>query len=167
MGDPIPKLRTHEPTLLELTAELDGLTRLMEQYCSHHAKLEEERDKRYQASIEGIRTQTAMSFAASEKAIEKAENNAEKWRDNSNEWRTAMNDREIKFATKPEVEAKLATVSAEIASLNISRSGSIGVQEGTKGVKDESRANIAIIVSIIVGLLSFIGLIVVVLKSHP
>jgi hypothetical protein len=164
MSEPTVKIRTHEPTLFELTAELDSLAMLMAQYCSHNAKLEEEREKRWDVTIAAMKNETALSFTWSEKAIGKAEANAEKWRDNSNEWRTAMNDREIKFATKSEVTAELATLQSEIANLNVRSSGNIGVQEGTKQGKEESRGSLLAVVIIMGTLISLIGAAVVIMN---
>lgn len=86
-------------------------------------------EQRFQASEKAVvdalaaqEKQTRASFAASEAAINKADINAEKWRANANEWRAAMMDRENKFASRVETDAKLEAVKAEIAALKESRS---------------------------------------------
>jgi hypothetical protein len=69
---------------------------------------------------------TNAAFLASEKAITKADVNAEKWRENANEWRASMLDREIKFASKAEMEAELKAIRSEISGLRESRAQSAG-----------------------------------------
>ena len=74
---------------------------------------------------------TAAAFLASEKAILKADANAEKWRENANEWRASMLDREIKFASRTEMEAEFKGIRVEIASLRESRATGAGHSTGT------------------------------------
>jgi hypothetical protein len=88
------------------------------------------------------------ALAAAEKAVEKAEANAEKWRANANEWRAAMQDREVKFAQKSEVEGRLSVLDKSYAEVRNLLSVGGGAQQGTKAVKDESRANMAVIIAI-------------------
>lgn len=81
--------RTHEPSLRELCAELDGFRELME-----------ERNKAYlQLGAEKERSAAAI-LALTKEAGALAERNAEKWRDNANEWRQAMSDKDRNFVTK-------------------------------------------------------------------
>lgn len=164
-------IRTHEPTLRELTAELDGLKDLFNDYCKNHEKLEIERDRRYaerdnanrvsvDAALKAADTLNKANSDSSEKAIQKAETNAEKWRDNSNEWRTAMNDRENKFATKSEVQIEVASLRAAIANLRESRDQGVGTQVG----KDDSRNVVLIIIAVIGSLIGMAGFLVMILR---
>lgn len=73
---------------------------------------------------------TNAAFAASEKAILKADANAEKWRENANEWRASMLDREVKFASRPEMDAEMKALRAEIAGLRESRATGAGRSSG-------------------------------------
>ncbi len=129
--------RTHEPSLRELTAELDGLRRETAARFDGLAKIMDERDRRYQeraesgktavdAALKAADTFNTATFAASEKAVAKSEINAEKWRDNANEWRGAMIDRETKFASRVEVDNEMKNVQKEIASLKETRSQTTG-----------------------------------------
>ena len=134
----------------------------------HRAVIErvmDERDRLYDTRFKAAETAmsaalvaqerfTAAAFLSSEKAIQKAETNAEKWRENANEWRSAMMDRETKFASRSEVEARFETVLAAIASLKETRAEA----HGGKAFKDDSRATIAMVLSVI-------GLVVVVVRA--
>ncbi len=106
------------------------------------------------AALSANKELTSAAFASSEKAIQKAEANAEKWRENANEWRSAMMDRETKFAARTEMEARFETVLSAIASLKETRAEGMG----GKLFKDDSRATIAMVLSVI-------GLIVVLFKA--
>lgn len=74
---------------------------------------------------------TNAAFLASEKAITKADANAEKWRENANEWRASMLDREVKFASRPEMEAEMKGMRAELSSLKESRDKGDGRASGS------------------------------------
>lgn len=133
--------RTHEPSLRELTGQLDDLKELLLAKHQSIIQVMDERDKLYtdranssktavDAALKAAETLTNASFAASEKAIGKADANAEKWRENANEWRAAMQDREVKFAARIEMDNEFKNLRAELASLKESRSQVTGRSEG-------------------------------------
>ena len=66
------------------------------------------------------------ALISAKEAVLVAEQNAEKWRMNANEWRGSMLDRETKFASRVEVDAKFETVVAQIASLKETRAEGAG-----------------------------------------
>ncbi len=72
---------------------------------AHLMALIEANDRRYADNFESQEKAVKAALAASEKAVEVAQENAEKWRSNANEWRASMTDREGRFATRSEVEA--------------------------------------------------------------
>ena len=69
------------------------------------------------------------ALTAAKQAVEKEERNSEKWRQSANEWRQSMLDREIKFASRNEVEAELKGLRAEIQSLKETRAEGIGSKQ--------------------------------------
>lgn len=100
-----------------------------------------ERDLRYEqrfhaqeaAVISALAAQkelTGAAFASSEKAITKADINSEKWMLNANEWRASMLDREEKFASRIEMNAKLESLSTAIVHLEKSNAASQAKGEG-------------------------------------
>src|SRR5678816_4366067 len=75
----------------------------------------------------------AAALAAAEKAVGKAEANAEKWRENANEWRGSMMDREVKFASKEQIETEFRGIRQELASLKETRA-----PDGCRGTPSRS-----------------------------
>jgi hypothetical protein len=88
-------------------------------------------DKAVSAALAAQEKATAAAFAASEKQVAKAEGNAEKWRENANEWRASMLDREVRFASRSEMDAELKAVRAELMSLKESRDRGDGRSSGS------------------------------------
>lgn len=82
------------------------------------------------AALAAQKELTSAAFAASEKAIQKAEANAAKWQDNANEWRGSMKDREMQFAPRLEVEGEFRALRAEISALRSSRDEGSGRRLG-------------------------------------
>ena len=170
-----PNGRTHEPSLRELTTELDGLRKLLEARVDAIREVVDERDRLYKerdearrtavdAALTAVKDQTKASFDASEKAIVKSDVNAEKWRENANEWRESMLDREVKFAAKSEVSAELGGIRNDIAGLTKSRDEFRGGTAGSHSVGADVRANIAIAVSV-VGLIAMLVAVVLTLTK--
>lgn len=133
-------LQSHVEKLEALIAERDRL------YSERHTSSQ----SAVTAALVAAKEQTNAAFAASEKAIGKAEINAEKWRENANEWRSAMMDREIKFSPRSEVENEFKSLRQEIAGLAKSRDEGMGSRSGTT----ELRAWAVAVISVIVALFS-------------
>lgn len=97
--------RTHEPSLREVTVELDGLRDLLD-----------ERERRYDERITDIKAATeqrfqstdkatAAAFAASEKAITKAESAQGDYNARSNEFRGQLADQASTLMPRAEAES--------------------------------------------------------------
>lgn len=56
-----------------------------------------DQEKRFLDALNAQKEAVGIAFAASEKAVLAAEENAKGWRQNANEWRGAMTDRERDF----------------------------------------------------------------------
>jgi septal ring factor EnvC (AmiA/AmiB activator) len=153
-------------TLRELTAELYGIRDLLVAKHESLAGLVNERDRLYKerddsrrtaidAALAAAKEQTAAAFLASEKAIVKAENAQKDYNDRSNEFRGQLDDQAKRLISRTEVETMVKNLEEKIKRLDDdnrdlrdSRSESRGTVEGGKHSKDDSRANLAIIVSI-------------------
>ena len=98
----------------------------------------------------------SAALVAAEKAVLVAETNAEKWRMNAHEWRASMLDREQRFASRIEMEAKFEGFSKEIAGLKESRAEG----SGEKGGRLSQQQLLMMIVSIIVALIVIGGAVV-------
>jgi len=150
--------RTHEPSLREVTVELDGLRALMDERDKRYTERDEARQKAVEAALRASDLQTRTIHEASQKAIEKADADSDKWMANANEWRGTLQDRDTRFALKEAVEAEARALRSEIQGLRESRAEGIG----GKHFRDDSRANLAITVSI----LSVIVFIAVTIATH-
>jgi ribosomal protein L29 len=70
------------------------------------------------------------ALTAAKQAVEKEERNSEKWRQSANEWRQSMLDREIKFASRNEVDAELKGIRSELATLKENQAAGGGEKSG-------------------------------------
>lgn len=119
---PIGSGRTHEPSLRELTSQLDGLRELNESRFTSIRELLDERDRLYKersdaqktavdAALAAQKEQTASSFSSSEKAIRKAEESQQSYNAGHNDLSRKM---EAQYALMvPKTEAQLKWDSAE------------------------------------------------------
>lgn len=98
----------------------------------------------------------AAALVAAEKAVLVAENNAEKWRANANEWRASMLDREAKFASRLEMDAKFEGLTTAIQTLKESRAEGAG----EKGGRLSQQQMMMMIVSLIVAMFVVGGFVV-------
>lgn len=125
----------------------------------------EEQEKAVHAALAAAKEAVSAALVASHQATEKSEANAEKWREAANEWRGAMDDREGKFSTKgdldsfrKESESDRRAIRMEIQGLRESRAEGSGAERRGHSVIDTSRANIALVVAVIGGLVGFASL---------
>ena len=143
--------RTHEPTLRELTGQLDDLKELMIEKVQRLSDKIEERDRLYiekfrageiavSAAITASDKQTAASFASSEKAIFKAEEAQREYNVRSNEFRGQLDDQAKTLMPRMEsqtlfkaYEDKLDDMKDQIANLRESRSEGGGKESARHG----------------------------------
>ncbi len=107
--------RTHEPSLRELTAELDALGKLLDEKFERVQDVATERDRRYEerfnASNKAVDTamvaykeQVKAAFDSADRAITKAEVGQTIYNQGHNDLQRKMDARETLFAQKGEVE---------------------------------------------------------------
>jgi len=148
----------------------------MEQYYKVHSEIDTERDRRYterddsrkaavDAALVAMKEQTNASFLSSEKAITKAEKAQSDYNNRSNEFRGQLDDQAKRLATKDELgsisrnlEEKINRIDRDLRDLREYKSEVSGKESRVREFKDESRANIALIISLIMGFLSFISI---------
>lgn len=127
--------RSHEPTLLKLKAELDALSRLMEEQEKHNAerfdaqeRLMTERDRLYKersdaqkeavaAALAANKELTNNAFLSSEKAIGKAESAQTDYNSRSNEFRQALDDSNKDKLSRAEAEGRFNGVAERVDEL--------------------------------------------------
>jgi hypothetical protein len=98
--------RTHEPSLRELTAELDGIRGIFDEKIDRVREVADERDRRYEQRFVAMDEKTGLALTSSKEAVNKAEVAQEKRFDNTNEWRAAMQDRDRNQMPRTEIEQR-------------------------------------------------------------
>lgn len=106
MRDESTNGRTHEPSLRELTAELEGLKELMVSKFEASGNLALERDTRYEQRFKAMDEKTGLALTASEKAVVKAETATEKRFDSVNEFRGQLKDQASTLLPRLEADAQ-------------------------------------------------------------
>jgi hypothetical protein len=136
--------RTHEPSLRELCAELDGFKALMT-----------ERDRRYTDTVEGIRRETTAAltaavgqiqaaFAASDKAILKAEDAQRAYNQGHNDLSRKMDDQYKAMVPQSEARLKWENADKDIAELRKDLiAGREGAQRDSSALRAELMKEIA------------------------
>lgn len=153
--------RTHEPSLRELTSELDGVRGLLDARIQANREILDERDRLYKerddarrtavdAALAAVKEQTKASFEASEKAIVKAEEAQKSYNSSHNDLARKMDDQNKATMPRPETETRFQALEEKITSLRDAVSTITGGNRGGKDVRDDTKAMIAIAISFIV-----------------
>jgi len=155
--------RTHEPSLRELCADLDGFKRLMD-----------ERDKRYEQSftqskesvasaLAAAKEQTSASFNASEKAIAKAESSQLQYNATHNDLTRKMDAQYKEMLPRLESEGKfnaiaekIEDVKRELNALRDFRSETVGQRVQQTSDKGQSNWVIGIAIGLILAVVEVI-----------
>lgn len=166
--------RTHEPSLRETVAELDGLREAfririeaLENLAAERDKWYSERDRDRSASVDKALTaakeQTASSFAASKEAILKAEEGQRSYNTSHNDLSRKMEEQYKSMLPRAEAflkwdssDKEISEARKEIAGLRESRSASGGHSMGEKAMW----GYVVGAVGLILAVLSIAGLIV-------
>jgi hypothetical protein len=171
--------RTHEPSLRELTAELEGLKELTLEKFTASTAMSDERDRRYEERFKAMDEKTGLALTSSEKAVAKAETATEKRFDAVNEFRGQLKDQASTLLPKAEADAKfraydekLDDIKKEIASLREYRSSGESKEKtmekshdaGTASVRWGLGMMVTIIFSSLMFLLGIVGAVFTVLK---
>ena len=162
--EPGSGVRNHEPSLRELTAELDGVRSLLLEKISSLEKLGDERDVRYTERSKSTDEKTGLALTASKEAVTKAEAATEKRFDSVNEFRKTLSDQTSSFATRAEVDLRIQglddklgstkeSLTKEIQSLREFRSQTSGEGIAKASVKEQSNFVIGIWAVVAVGIL--------------
>lgn len=137
--------RTHEPSLRELTAELDGLREVLLAKLEAAKEIFNERDKLYKERDESRRTmvdaalvaqkeQTKASFEASEKAIVKAEEAQKSYNQSHNDLVRKMDEQNKATMPRTETESRFRTLEEKINELRTGEARVIGRGMGVQTI---------------------------------
>lgn len=160
--------RTHEPNLREITSELDGLRELMDERDRRYGTVAQDAKEAVAAALSAQKELTTAAFAASEKAIGKAEAAQIDYNARSNEFRQALDDSNKDKLSRVEADNRFHVVeekigdgkraldqykdsqAAEIRSLRETRSMNVGMKEAAT----ETRAQSNITTTQVIGLIA-------------
>lgn len=170
--------RLHDPTLHELTAELDGLRELLLAKLESSREILDERDRLYKerddarrtavdAALAAVKEQTKASFDASEKAIVKAEEAQKSYNQSHNDLARKMDEQGKATMPRSETESRFNAMEEKIGTLREQAGIFNGERRGGTILKDESRANLSLIVSIIGMLVAVATVAAVLFSRHP
>lgn len=166
--------RTHEPSLRELTAELDGVKELLIEKVEGLEKLLRESDRRYEANFEAMDEKTSLALASSKEAVNKAETATERRFESVNEFRKTLSEQANTFLPRLEyqsvhnglvdkVDVMRESLGKEIQSLRESRSEGGGRQHALFEQQRQQNWSTGLIVAsllsggaMIISLLSFL-----------
>lgn len=152
--------RTHEPSLRELTAELDGLREVLISKIDALKERMDDRDKVYRerdtdrkvavdAALAAADRQTKASFEASEKAIVKAEEAQKAYNSAHNDLARKMDEQNKATMPRSETETRFSAIAEKVEEIRRTLAQGSGARDGGRMIKDETRGNIAIVVSVI------------------
>lgn len=155
--------RNHDPTLREITAELDGHRRLMDERDLRYSKMAEASEKAVAAALGAAEKLTNTAFAASEKAITKAEAAQSSYNASTNEFRGQLRDQAATLMPRFEADQRFSgleqrfsefkdSMLSEIANLRESRS----MVQGEKGQASDSSATFFSVVTIVVACVAIV-----------
>lgn len=139
-------------------AELHALR----QHVEDLDRLYTERDRMYSERDASAKLAVKDALAANDKAITKAEMAQSEYNARSNEFRGQLDDQAKTLMPRNEFASVIANINSKIDRNSedirfLREGGGAVIKDGaTKGVKDETRANIAILVSIIGVAMSFV-----------
>jgi small-conductance mechanosensitive channel len=102
--------RTHEPSLRELTAELDGQRSLMDERDRRYGEQFNASKEAVKAALDANKELTSQAFLASKEAINKAETASNANDAKNNEFRSQLKDQTSTFPTRIEVDSKVTSV---------------------------------------------------------
>lgn len=164
-GADVENGRTHEPNLRELTAEIDGMRTLYDERSKWYDARDKDRQTAVDKALAAVEKQTAAAFDASKEAntaaltaqkeaVVKAEDAQRAYNTAHNELARKMDEQNKATMPRLEIENRFKNLEEKLAILTGSFSQGSGAAQGAKSVKEEGRANIAMIIAIISVLLA-------------
>jgi hypothetical protein len=154
MTDSSSNGRTHEPSLRELTTDLDGTKELLIEKINRMKEVMEERDRLYNQAFKAAETavsaalaaqekSTSAAFAASEKAVLKAENAQADYNSRSNEFRGQLDDQAKTLMPRLEVNTMMRGMEEKVEGLKTTQKSDIARVDADIRSLRESRSEVA------------------------
>lgn len=161
-----------------LKAECGASGKLTDHRLLALRELVDERDRLYKERDEARRTavdaalaaakeKTKDAFDASEKAIVKAEEAQKAYNQSHNDLARKMDDQNKATMPRAETEQRFKGLEEKLAILTGSFTAGSGAQMGVQQQKDDARASVSMLISIISALIVVGGVVVALVKSLP
>jgi hypothetical protein len=111
-------------------------------------ELLDERDRRYEERDRDFKNFVNSTFLSNEKAIAKAEQAQRDYNVAHNDLARKLDEQNKATIPRAECEARFRGLEENIVSLREAVTSFGGVSVGTRGIKDEARANFAVLISV-------------------
>jgi hypothetical protein len=126
--------RTHEPSLRELTAELDGLRETVKVKFEATRDMLEERHRLYTERLDGVKENTKAAFNNSEKAFGKAEQNQKDYNEVHNDLTRQLDTQNKATMPRVEVESRFRMLEDRLSEIREDRGQDTGKSIGMHAV---------------------------------
>jgi hypothetical protein len=165
--DPVPAMSLSEYVDAAVAAALHDrsladLKELLKATLDERDKLYKERDDSRRTAVDAaltaVKEQTKASFEASEKAIVKAEEAQKAYNTSHNDLARKMDEQSKATMPRSETESRFHSLEEKITEIRTTIGTGVGAMVGGKAVKDESRANLALGISVVLFLLTLFAL---------
>jgi hypothetical protein len=117
-----PNGRTHEPSLRELTAEIDGLRELLNERNKWYGERDKDRQLAVDKALAAAEKATAAAFAASKEAIVKAEDGQKAYNVSHNDLLKRLDQQHGETLPRTEANLRFDTLTAAIRALELFKS---------------------------------------------
>lgn len=131
-------------------AKHDSLTGLIEERHSLYNERSAATNKAMEAALTAAKEAVQAALQATKEAAEKTEMALKEYKTGANEWRDTVKDLVSRMPTRDEISKDIQSLTEKIADLRETRTQYLGLSGGARSVMDQGRANIALIVSLIV-----------------
>jgi hypothetical protein len=128
---------------------VDTLKEHLESRLAALAYVGDERDRRYEDRFKAMDEKTGLALTSSKEAVAKAETATEKRFDAVNEFRGTLSDQAANLMPRGEAGARFDALEEKFAALKDEVTRAAGQGLGGRAMKDDQRANLAAIATII------------------
>lgn len=153
--------------LHSLIAEFKSFRELMAERDVRYMGMFTAGDKAVSAALAAAKEQTRDAFNSSEKAIVKAEEAQKSYNASHNDLARKMDEQNKATMPRMEIDSRFKNLEEKLALLTGSFTAGSGMQTGAQVAKDDHRANISLLISIISVLVVVGGVIFGLAKALP
>lgn len=150
-----------------LTARFEASRELMSERDTRYMGMFAASDKAVSAALAAAKEQTRDAFNSSEKAIVKAEEAQKSYNTSHNDLAKKMDEQNKATMPRMEIDSRFKNLEEKLALLTGSFTQGSGMASGAQAAKDDTRANMSILISVISVILAIGGVIFALAKALP